>query len=101
MPEMPTAPGQEQAAPEQAQAGGPAELIQTVHSGLMKLAQSASKVPNMPEGTAEQLASLAEQFQGIVEGAMTAMQGGGAAPKGGQGNVPMEAGRNPNAKPVM
>lgn len=72
--------------------GGAAQVVEQVYSGLMKLAQAAANAQGAPDGVADRLAAMADEFKDIISG------GGGE--QEAPANAPMEAGAS-GAKPAL
>lgn len=62
------------------------ELVSGIGDGLNTLVQILSQVPDAPEGAAEALAGILDQYTSFVD------QISGGAPSAEQGTVPPEAG---------
>lgn len=77
-------------------AGGAAQLLTLLHEGLMKLAKISASNPQAQQA----VAGLIKQFESVASVLAGGPQGGGPAPMPQRGNAPMEAGANPNARPL-
>lgn len=100
VPSAPKAPGAPSApAP---QGGGAAGLVTEIHDGLLKLMDMVQKTGAIPPEEKQQLGSIITQYQGFVDG-LGQPAGGAPKPQGpvpAPGSAPMEAGANPNARPL-
>jgi len=87
------------AAPE-ASGGDVGEAIVQADKILSALAQGLAQSPQAPEGAAESMAAVLEQFRAVVDGVMASADGGAPEGPGPGGPTTPEQGGNPNARPV-
>lgn len=95
-PQQPAPGGQDQGA-----AGGQIQdLVNNTLDALSMNADVFGSLPGLDPKLQEGFKSLAETYKGLVQAAVSGGQGG--APAGPQGSQPasMEAGANPNARPM-
>lgn len=97
--QAPEAPEAEQAQPA---AGGAAELVTGIHDGLTKLMELVSKTPAVGAEAPAALAQILQSYEAFTES--LGQPAGEAAPQEapgpGHGTSGMEAGGNPNARPM-
>jgi hypothetical protein len=83
--------------------GGASQLVTDIHADMMKLLQMVQKA-GLPPEDAQGLQSLIQGFQDYVENVLGSGGGDKQAPEQGEGAAkgqsPMEAGGNPNARPI-
>lgn len=92
-------PAAPQGAPEQAQAqgSGPTQLISGLQSDMKKLGALLEKSGAGGPEAMEEYAALIQAFEGFIE---KLMGGGGEKAPAPSGAASVEAGANPNARPV-
>src|SRR5688500_1157740 len=104
MQEMPVGAAQE-TAPAEGAGGDVGRLIVETDKNLAMIAKAAQG-GGLPEELAQGFAQLSEQFRSLVDAALSASEGGEAAPDAPQpraaaeGMAPAEAGGNPRARPM-
>lgn len=96
-------PPEADVAPEQGggDPGGAAQLVTDIHEDMVKLMDMVQKA-KLPEQDVQQLGALIQGFQSFVTETLGASQDGAPpqANQGAMGQSPMEAGGNPNARPM-
>ena len=100
MAEMPPQGAPESAEQPEPQEGGadPVELLKSTQSALTTIATLFDQTPGVPPEAKQKMAQIVQEYTQVVG---SVLQGGGVAPQGQSGQMTsMEAGGNPNAKPM-
>ena len=100
-PKAPAGPAPEAAPPSPSKS--PKDLVVGINDDMMQLMDLFAKTQAVSPEEKQRLGSVISEFQSIVDGLGQppgAPKAPGAPPQGPSGPVTMEAGANPNARPV-